>query len=82
MPEYRQIKPELGKWYVSDTGPIRRRGYNTIVEPDTRGPRSKCILSGSHNTEAEAEAAKVEVEESDRSLRGRGFVWQATTADL
>jgi hypothetical protein len=82
MPEYRKVKPEIGKWYVSDSGKITRRTPETKIKPETRGPRSKCVLSGPHNTKAEAEAAKVAVEEKDQSLRGHGYVWQATKADL
>jgi hypothetical protein len=81
MSEYKRIKPEIGKWYVSDNGPIQRKD-NDPIESDTLLARSKCILSGPHDTKAEAEASIVKIVENDRNLKGRCYVWQASKADM
>ncbi len=76
MPEHKRIKPEIGKWYVSDIGPTKRRSLETKVKPDRSGGRSHRILSGSFETEAEAEQAAAKLEKVP-GLKDRTHIWQA-----
>ena len=76
MPEYKQIRPEPGRWYVSDTGPIRRRTPDTIVKP-SHGGAHHMIFSGPHETKTEAENWAVEFEEREPNYKGRTYIWQA-----
>ncbi len=70
--EYQSSPIEPGQWYVSDTGPIHRRGDTPALG------RNSQRMRGPFPTKAEAEAARKEMVKSDSRLKGnRLYVWQA-----